>query len=141
MGTVAGAVREGGCEVLGVIPRHLLTREAANLEDDELHVVDSMHERKALMAALADGFVTLPGGFGTLDELFEVLTWAQLGLHTKPIGLLNVNCYFDPLLNLVQHAVASGFVPPAGAALLETHADIEALLDRLTCRVREANAR
>lgn len=141
MGTVAAAVREGGAEVVGVIPRHLLVREAADLRDDELHVVDTMHERKALMVTLADGFVTLPGGFGTLDELFEVLTWAQLGLHTKPVGLLNVNCYFDPLLNLVRHAVESGFVTPAGAALLQCREDSEALLDCLTRRVQEEHAR
>ena len=94
-----------------------------------------MHERKALMADLADGFIAMPGGFGTLDELFEILTWAQLGLHAKPIGLLNVAGYFDRLNELVEHAVAEGFIEPGSRDLLITHAEPERLLDSLVSRV------
>src|SRR6266404_9183331 len=104
MGVVADAVLEAGGEVIGVIPRALATKEIAHQGLADLRVVPSMHERKALMTELADGFIALPGGFGTFDELFEAITWAQLGLHNKPVGLLDVADYFAPLRALVVHA-------------------------------------
>jgi len=129
MGVIADAVLAAGGEVIGVLPRALFRREVAHPHLTELHEVSSMHERKALMADLADGFIALPGGLGTFDELFEITTWAQLGLHTKPIGLLNVADYFAPLLALVAHATAEGFIPPIHTRLL-LHADnAAALLD------------
>jgi uncharacterized protein (TIGR00730 family) len=132
MGVVANTVLAAGGEVIGVLPRALFRREVAHPHLTELHEVGSMHERKALMAELADGFIALPGGLGTFDELFEITTWAQLGLHTKPIGLLNVADYFAPLLALVAHATAEGFIPPIHTRLL-LHADnAAALLDSLS---------
>jgi uncharacterized protein (TIGR00730 family) len=131
MGAVARAVLAGGGDVIGVIPQHLIDRGAGGNPLGELRVVGSMHERKALMADLADAFIAMPGGFGTLDELFEIVTWAQLGLHTKPIGLLNVAGYFDRFTELVEHAVAEGFVEPAHRGLLTTCDDPALLLDRL----------
>ncbi len=111
MGRLADAVLEAGGEVIGVIPQGIFQRETAHRNLTQLHEVKSMHERKALMADLADGFIALPGGYGTLDELFEITTWAQIGLHNKPIGLLNVADFFDPLLNLIEHASREGFIP------------------------------
>ncbi|HLJ33971.1 MAG TPA: TIGR00730 family Rossman fold protein [Ktedonobacteraceae bacterium] len=111
MGRLADAVLEAGGEVSGVIPQSLFRREVAHRNLTQLHEVNSMHERKALMADLADGFIALPGGYGTFDELFEITTWAQIGLHSKPIGLLNVASFFDPLLNLIAHASREGFIP------------------------------
>jgi len=129
MGAVATAARLGGGEVIGIMPEHLLEREAANPYLADLRIVRSLHERKLRMAELADAFVALPGGFGTLDELFELLTWAQLGLHpTKHVGLLNVDGYFDPLLAFVQRAVADGFVAPSNADLLIANPDPAGLL-------------
>jgi uncharacterized protein (TIGR00730 family) len=110
MGVLADAVLAGGAEVIGVIPRAMVAKELAHAGLSQLHVVDTMHQRKALMADLADGFAALPGGYGTADELFEILTWGQLGLHAKPIGLLNVGGFFDPLLAWVGRAVADGFL-------------------------------
>jgi len=118
MGVIADAVLEGGSEVIGVIPRALTRPEIAHKHLTILHEVGSMHERKALMADLSDGFIALPGGFGTFDELFEMTTWSQIGLHTKPIGLLNVAGYFKPLLALVEHATTEGFISPVHADLL-----------------------
>ena len=131
MGALADAVLAAGGEVTGVIPRALATREIAHQGLTELRIVPSMHERKAVMAELADGFLALPGGLGTLEELFEILTWAQLGMHRKPIGVLNVEGYFDPVLALVARAVEEGFVRPEHGALLCAAAEPEALLDRL----------
>jgi uncharacterized protein (TIGR00730 family) len=111
MGVLADSVLAGGGEVIGVIPQALLRREVAHRNLSKLHEVGSMHERKALMADLSDGFIALPGGFGTFDELFEITTWAQLGLHSKPVGLLDVAGYFTPLLNMVEHAANEGFIP------------------------------
>src|SRR5438309_2287993 len=111
MGVIADTVLAGGGEVIGVIPRALFRREVAHEHLTTLHEVGSMHERKALMADLSDGFIALPGGFGTFDELFEITTWAQLGLHSKPVGLLDVAGYFTPLLNMVEHAANEGFIP------------------------------
>lgn len=110
MGIVADRVLELGGEVIGIMPRALVEKEIEHRGLTELHVVDSMHERKAMMADLADGFIALPGGFGTFEEFCEVLTWAQLGYHAKPCGLLNVADYYAPLLSLFDHAVAEGFV-------------------------------
>jgi uncharacterized protein (TIGR00730 family) len=130
MGTLADAVLAGGGEVIGVLPRGLARKELAHDGLTELHVVGSMHERKALMASLADGFVALPGGLGTLEEILEVLTWAQLGIHRKPVGLVDVGGYWGGLLALLRHAVGEGFVRPEYAALLLVDPTPTALLDR-----------
>jgi uncharacterized protein (TIGR00730 family) len=131
MGVVADAALGAGGEVVGVIPQHLVDREIAHRSLSELRVVHSMHERKALMAALADGFIVLPGGIGTLEEFFEVWTWGQLGLHAKPYGLLNVDSYFDPLLRFLDHAVTERFVRSDHRDLLVVEEQVERLLDRL----------
>jgi uncharacterized protein (TIGR00730 family) len=131
MGLVADAALEAGGEVIGVIPHALAAREVDHTGLTALHKVDTMHERKALMAELADGFVALPGGIGTLEELMEVWTWVQLGIHRQPVGLLNVAGYFDGLLAFVDHAVAEGFVRPAHRDLLLVAETPAALLDAL----------
>jgi uncharacterized protein (TIGR00730 family) len=131
MGVLADAVLGAGGTVLGVIPQALVDKELAHTSLTELRVVQTMHERKALMGDRADGFAALPGGFGTGDELFEILTWAQLGLHAKPIGLLNVAGFFDPLLAWLDRAVREGFLRPEHRALLLTAAGPEELLDLL----------
>jgi uncharacterized protein (TIGR00730 family) len=113
MGAVADAALSAGGRVVGVLPFSLQQRELGHPKLHELHLVNSMHERKALMASRADAFVALPGGFGTFDELFEIITWGQLGLHTKPIGLLDVGGYFQPLLAMVRKGVEEGFIPEA----------------------------
>lgn len=118
MGIVADAVLAGGGEVVGVIPRALATKEIAHAGLTELHVVASMHERKALMAERSDAFLALPGGFGTLEELFEVVTWAQLGFHPKPCGVLNVAGYYDHLLTFLDHSVAQGLLKPVHREML-----------------------
>jgi hypothetical protein len=115
MGAVADAVLSHGGRAVGVLPRHLQQREIGHQGLAELVLVDSMHERKALMAERADAFIALPGGFGTFDELFEIITWAQLGLHRKPVGLLDVAGYFQPLLAMVRQGVHDGFIPAAHA--------------------------
>jgi uncharacterized protein (TIGR00730 family) len=131
MGTVADAALAAGGRVVGVIPRALMDREVGHTGLTELHVLASMHERKALMYDRSDAFVALPGGFGTLDELCETLTWGQMGLHAKPCGLLNVNGYWDPLLALFDHAVAEGFVRGAHRALVQVADDPARLLSAL----------
>jgi uncharacterized protein (TIGR00730 family) len=131
MGVLADAVLGLGGEVVGVIPEPLVTRELAHTRLTELRIVGSMHERKATMAALADGFITLPGGLGTLDEMFEIVTWAQLGIHAKPVGVLNVDGYWDGLRRLLEHAVAERFVRPEYAALLQFADSPAELLDCL----------
>ncbi len=131
MGELADAVLERGGEAIGVIPRALMEKEIGHLGLTELRVVDSMHERKALMAELADAFVALPGGYGTLDEFCEVLTWGQLGLHQKPCGLLNVDGYFNDLLALFKHALGEGFLHPIHSTLVLAETDPERLLDRI----------
>lgn len=128
MGVVADAVLAGGGKAAGVIPQALVDRELAHRGLTELHVVDTMHRRKALMADLADAFAALPGGYGTADELFEALTWAQLGLHTKPVGLLNTCGFFDPLLAWVDCCVSEGFLRPEHRALIRVCDDPEGLL-------------
>lgn len=134
MGVLADAALAGGGRVVGVIPRALLDRELAHQGLNELHVVETMHQRKAMMADRADAFLALPGGYGTLDELFEILTWAQLGIHAKPIGLLDVGGYFEPLLAWVRHAHAEGFVRRQHVELLHVAARTEDLLDAMTSR-------
>jgi uncharacterized protein (TIGR00730 family) len=128
MGTLADAALAAGGEVIGVIPSALVSKEIAHDRLTELRVVQSMHERKAMMAELSDAFIALPGGWGTLEELFEVITWAQLGLHRKPCGLLNAGGYFDPLLTFLTHAVAEGFVREQHAGFLSVATSGEALL-------------
>ena len=127
MGAVADAALLAGGEVIGVIPESLATKELKHDGVTQLHVVNSMHERKAMMAELSDAFAALPGGMGTFEELCEMLTWAQLGIHDKPCGILNVENFFDPLLKLFDHAVKEKFVRPDDRALLfssENHADL-----------------
>jgi len=131
MGALADTLLEGGGEVIGVIPRHLVAREIAHADVTDLRVVGSMHERKALMAELGDGFVALPGGVGTLEELFEAWTWAQLGLHVKPCAVLNVEGYFDSLLRLIEHTVEEGFMRPEYGRTLIAESTPAALLARL----------
>lgn len=129
MGVVADATLAAGGEVIGVIPKHLMREEIAHAGLTQLHVVEDMHERKAMMAALSDGFVALPGGAGTLEELFEVWTWAQLGLHAKPVGLLDVRGYYRELRGFIQHMVDEGFLNRASRKLLTIETDAVALLD------------
>jgi uncharacterized protein (TIGR00730 family) len=131
MGVVADAVLEAGGEVVGVIPHALNAREIAHAGLTTLHVVDSMHERKAMMAAMADAFVAMPGGFGTYEEFFEAVTWTQLGVHKKPCGLLNVAGFYDPIIQFLDHAVGEDFIRPAHRETVLVHADPAALLDQL----------
>lgn len=131
MKAVADAVLAGGGQVTGVLPHFMAARELAHPALTTLIHVDTMHERKARMAELSDGFIALPGGYGTLDELFEILTWAQLGLHEKPVGLLNPAGFFDGLLTYLDHVANSGFVRPSHRGLLRVHTEPEALLDEL----------
>jgi uncharacterized protein (TIGR00730 family) len=136
MGAVADAALGAGGEVVGVIPQRLVDRELAHPGLTELVVVTSLHERKAAMAALADGFIALPGGLGTLEELAEVASWAQLGLHAKPIGLLGRDGYWDALLAWLDHAVREGFVSPEHRELVALDADLDALIERFAARER-----
>jgi uncharacterized protein (TIGR00730 family) len=131
MGVLADAVLEAGGEVIGVIPQSMVDKELAHTGISKLHIVGTMHERKALMADLADGFAALPGAFGTADELFEILTWAQLGLHAKPVGILNIDGFFQALLAWLDHAVAEGFLKPKHRRLLQEAEDAEKLVDLL----------
>jgi uncharacterized protein (TIGR00730 family) len=130
MATLADTMLDEMGEVIGVIPRMLVEREVANKALTDLRIVGSMHERKALMAELADGFVALPGGIGTLEEFFEIWTWAQLGMHDKPCGLLNVAGYFDPLLEFLDRAVAEKFVREVHRNMVVVESDPKALLAR-----------
>jgi uncharacterized protein (TIGR00730 family) len=131
MGVVAEAALEAGGEVVGIIPQALLEREIAHTGLTGLRVVGSMHERKALMSELSEGFIALPGGTGTLEEFFEVLTWAQLGAHRKPCALLNAGRYYDPLLALFDHMVAKGFLSEEHRAMVVVETEPEALLEAL----------
>lgn len=131
MGVVADAVLEYGGEVVGVIPGHLQEKEVGHAGLTELHVVSTMHERKALMANLSDAFIALPGGFGTFEEFCEILTWAQLDLHRKPCGLLNVDGFYDPLLTLFDRAVDDGFLRPEYRSMVLTATDADELLMRM----------
>jgi uncharacterized protein (TIGR00730 family) len=127
---LAAAALEAGTEVIGVIPQGLVDREVAFAGLSDLRVVGTMHERKALMAELSDGFIALPGGLGTLEELLEIVTWAQLGLHEKPCGLLNICGYFDSLMAFLRHAAAERFVRPEHLGMLLVERDPETLLTR-----------
>ena len=130
MGALADAALAAGGEVTGVIPRRLVDRELAHRGLTELHVVGSLHERKARMAELADGFIALPGGLGTLEELSEVASWAQLDLHTKPIGLLGPDGYWSALMGWLDHAVDEGFVSVQHRGIIQVDADLRGLLER-----------
>ena len=131
MGTLADACLAGGGRVIGVIPRALAEKEIAHAGLTEMHIVGTMHERKALMADLADAFLTLPGGFGTWDEFCEALTWTQLGLQKKACSFLNVEGYYDALLQLVERAAEDGFIRTEHRELLLVDSDAARLLDRL----------
>jgi uncharacterized protein (TIGR00730 family) len=131
MGVLADAALAAGGEAIGVIPEALVAREIAHHGLTELRVVRSMHERKTLMADIADAFIALPGGFGTFEEFFEAVTWTQLGIHQKPCGLLNVESYYDALLALLDRAVADGFIRDANRSLVLDAPDVPTLLARL----------
>ena len=131
MGVIADEVLRLGGEVTGVIPTALVEREVGHTGLTRQFVVKDMHERKAMMASLSDAFIAMPGGYGTLEELFEMLTWAQLGIHAKPIGLLNVDHFYDGLISFVQNGREQGFVRPQHAAFLNADADPAALVQRL----------
>lgn len=129
MGEIARAVLDAGGEAVGVIPEALLKREVGHGALTRLEVVNSMHERKARMAELSDGFIAMPGGFGTFEEWFEIITWAQLGIHDKPCVLLNVNGYFDPLLKMIERSVAEDFIRPMHRELFAVAATADEALD------------
>jgi uncharacterized protein (TIGR00730 family) len=135
MGALADAALAEGGEVIGIMPRALLTREIAHPGITRLHLVTSMHRRKALMSSMSDGFLTLPGGYGTLEEFFETLTWAQLGLHTKPCALLDVAGFWRPLLAMVDNQIAAGFVLAEHRRLILASDDPIELLDRMAVYV------
>lgn len=141
MGALADGALAAGGEVIGVIPQALVDRELAHSGLSELHVVESLHERKAMMAELADAFAALPGGFGTLDELLEQLTWSQLGLHAKPVGLLDVAGYWRPLIALARHATDEGFVRAVDLAAIAVAEEPDALLAALALGAAEPRPR
>ena len=131
MGIIADAVLAAGGEATGVIPTALVEREVGHTGLTRQFIVKDMHERKAMMASLSDGFIAMPGGMGTLEELFEMLTWSQLGIHAKPIGLLNVDGFYDGLIDFIAHASGQGFIRPQHAALMMSATDPQALLQLL----------
>jgi uncharacterized protein (TIGR00730 family) len=135
MGVIAESVQRGGGEVIGVIPQSMVKKELAFTGLSDLRIVGSMHERKAVMADLADGFIAMPGGLGTLEEFFEVLTWTQLGIHRKPSGILNVEGYFDTLLAFLDYSVAERFVKEVYRSMLIVDGDPNQLLDRFASYV------
>jgi uncharacterized protein (TIGR00730 family) len=141
MGVLADATLAAGGRVVGVIPHTLVEREFAKLDCTELHVVDNMHERKRMMAERADAFLALPGGIGTLEELFEVWTWKQLGYHDKPLGLLNADGYYDPLLAFLRSSVSKGFMSDWLMDLLRVDDSVPALLQGLADAVATASPR
>jgi uncharacterized protein (TIGR00730 family) len=130
MGQIASTMLENGGQVIGVIPRELVTKEVAHKYLTELHITETMHERKAIMSELSDGFIALPGGLGTLEEILEMLTWAQLGIHRKPCGLLNVADYFNGLLTFLDHSVKEHFVEPVNRSMLLVDNDPDSLLSK-----------
>jgi uncharacterized protein (TIGR00730 family) len=140
MGQVADGALEAGARVVGVIPQSLMKRELGHPGLAELHVVDTMHQRKQMMAERSDAFLALPGGIGTFEELFEVWTWRQLGYHDKPLGLLNVAGYYDRLVDFLLTTQAQGFVPAAQAALLQVDTNVTSLLDTLAAQAVKATA-
>ena len=129
MNVIANTVLQLGGHVTGVIPNSLVSKEVAHRGLSDLRIVSSMHERKALMAELSDGFIAMPGGIGTMEEFFEVLSWAQLGIHAKPCGLLNVSGYYDPLIQFLDHAVSEDFIKPKHRALMMVEGEPGKLLD------------
>ncbi|QDT29761.1 LOG family protein [Gimesia panareensis] len=131
MGIIADAVLEAGGKVIGVIPRQLATKELLHPGVDEMHVVDDMHTRKAKMSECSDAFIAMPGGFGTLEELFEVVSWVQLGIYLKPIGLLNTSGFYDPLLNMVEHCIETEFIKPKYRELIIADETPATLVDHL----------
>lgn len=134
MGVIADEVLRLGGEVTGVIPTALIEREVGHTGLTRQFIVKDMHERKAMMAQLADGFIAMPGGMGTMEELFEMLTWSQLGIHAKPVGLLNVDGFYDSLVGFIHHAKEQGFIKPQHAQLMMVEASPAALLKRFTNR-------
>jgi uncharacterized protein (TIGR00730 family) len=132
MGVLAEAALESGGRVIGVIPESLMAKEVGHAGLTELRIVKSMHERKALMADLSDGFIAMPGGFGTFEEFCEIVTWSQLGIHAKPCGLLNIDGYYDPLLELFDHAVHEGFLREENRRLVLEDPDPRVLLQKMT---------
>lgn len=137
MGAVAEAAANNGAMTLGVIPTHLLNREAPRGSNGDRIITETMHERKKVMLMNADAVIVLPGGAGSLDEFFEVLTWAQLGLHAKPILLLNVNGFWEPLLTLVDHVIAQGFADPNLTGFMTAAATVDELMDMLTMQTED----
>lgn len=131
MGVAADAVLAGGGEVVGVIPRLLMEKEVGHKGITKMYVVEDMHTRKAMMTALSDGFIALPGGYGTLDELFEALTWLQLGYHKKPVGILNVKGFFDSLIAFIDHAQRERFLRDLHREALQVDGDLERLLEKM----------
>ena len=131
MGVVADAVLAAGGRVIGVIPQALMEKEVGHAGLTELHVVQSMHERKALMADLSDGFIAMPGGFGTFEEFCEVITWTQLGFHEKPCGLFNIDGFYEPLIVMFDHATTEQFIRPVHRSLVLTAKDPDTLIDLL----------
>lgn len=131
MGVIADEMLRCGRDVIGIIPQAIATREVAHQELTDLRIVRSMHERKSLMAELSDGFIALPGGFGTFEELFEVITWSQLGIHSKPIGILNSAGYYDPILEMIDRGIDEEFIRPQYRDLIVVSDDPVDLLDRM----------
>lgn len=131
MGVIADTVLESGGSAVGVIPRSMVDREIAHSGLSELHIVDTMHQRKALMADLSDGFIALPGAYGTLDEFFEILTWAQLGIHNKPVGLLNTAKFYDPLLTFLDRSTEEGFLKEDNRNLFLVETSPDRLVERM----------
>jgi len=131
MGALAGSALLAGGEVIGVIPRAMVSEEVANYDCTDLHIVETMHDRKAMFTRLADGFLVLPGGVGTMDELWEAVSWAQLGYHAKPVGLLNAFDYYDHLVTFVKHMADTGFVRPAHQGLIMAEHELDLLLRRM----------
>ena len=132
MGIIADAVLDAGGEVIGVIPQQLAMKELIHPRVDQMHIVDNMHTRKALMSELCDAFIAMPGGFGTLEELFEVVSWIQLGIYRKPMGLLNTSGFYDPLLNLVDHCIETEFIKSKYRDLIIADEAPDTLVDHLT---------
>jgi uncharacterized protein (TIGR00730 family) len=141
MGIIADAALAAGGHAIGVIPHAMVVRELAHRALPDLRIVNSMHERKATMAELADAFIAMPGGFGTFEEFCEVVTWTQLGVHRKSCGLLNVSGYYDPLIAQIDRGVAEGFVKESNRRNVLSHADPAALIDALTTTPAESEAR
>ena len=131
MGILADTILSGGGEVIGVMPKSLVEKEVAHNHLTQMHIVGDMQERKALMADLSDAFIALPGAYGTFDELFEMLTWNQLGIVTKPVGLLNIDGFFNPLIRMLDHAVDEKFLRPEHRIILQVEEDEEKLMEKL----------